>query len=163
MRQVRVRLGILSLLLGTLIGCADATPVPSGAQVVQLTVTDSSVVLQPDTVRAGDVYLALESPPNGTFAFVARQDSGTATPGPMTQDAIERLRDGENANTILTSFDAGGCSPEQDAEARGKVGYCGNVAKMTVSPGLYAIVGTTPDGDLGPGGYSPMAVLTVVP
>jgi hypothetical protein len=162
-RPDRVRLGIVSLLLGTLIGCAQATPVPAGAQVVQVTMTDSSVVLQPDTVRAGDVYLALESPPTGTFAFVARQDSGTATPGPMTDDAIERLRGGENANTILTSFEAGGCSPEQDAAARGKVGYCGNVAKTTVSPGRYAIVGTSPDGDLGPGGYSSMAILTVLP
>lgn len=163
MRPDRVRLGILSLLLGTLLGCEFATQVPAGAQIVEITLTDSSVILQPDTVRAGEVYLALESPPSGTFAFVARLDSETATPGPLTAAAIERLRDGDTESTIVISFTAGGCSPAQDANARGTVGHCGNVSMISVSPGRYVIVGGSPDGDAAVGRSTPIGILTVTP
>ena len=154
---------MLCLALSTILGCEQPTPVPAGAQVVQVTITESAVVLQPDTVRAGDVYLAIESPPTGSFAFVARQDSETATPGPLTDEGIDRLRRGDTFHTAVDFIMAGGCSPAQDAEARGKLGHCGNVAKVVVSPGRYALVGGAPEGDPAARGLPPAAILTVVP
>ena len=62
-----------------------------------------------------------------------------------------------------------------DAEDRGMMGYCGNVMKVTVRAGKYAILGpgwimqeTEPSVDptAGPGGFVPprsLAVLEVLP
>ena len=164
MRAALARFGVACLLAGAIVGCESPTPVPAGAQVVHVTITESSVALEPDTVRAGDVYLALDSPPSGSFTFVAGQDSATATPGPLSDEAIERLRRGDTFHTMISGMDAGGCSPAQDAEARGKMGYCGNVMKFVVGPGRYAVVGGTPEGDPpGGGALPPMAILTVLP
>jgi hypothetical protein len=156
------RLGVACLLVSAIVGCESPTPVPAGAQVVHVTITESLVALAPDTVRAGDVYLALDAPLSGSFAFVAGQDSATATPGPLSDEAIERLRRGDTFHTMIDGLDAGGCSPAQDAEARGKMGLCGNVMKLILGPGRYAIVGGSPEA--GPGGeLPPMGILTVVP
>ena len=44
-------------------GCAGGlTPIPSGAQQVHIADTDTSLDLQPATVRAGDVYVVLDGP-----------------------------------------------------------------------------------------------------
>lgn len=162
MSPIRVRIAVLFPVLVALLGCEMPASVPTGAQVVHITITDSSVVLEPDTVRAGDVYLSLESPQSGSYVFVAGQDSETATPGPLTEDGLERLRRGDTFHTMIMSLEAGGCSPEQDAEARGKMGHCGNVAKVFVSPGQYAIVGGSPE-DAAVGGSPPIAILTIQP
>lgn len=140
------------------VGCEMATPVPPGAQIVRVTMTDAAVRLDPDTVRAGDVYLELDSPPGGSFSFVARQDSAEATPGPMTDAALQRLRAGDTFHTVIVSFGAGGCSPDQDAQALGKTGPCGNVGKVVVGPGRYAVVGGSPDA-----GPNAIGILTVQP
>jgi hypothetical protein len=163
MRSALARFGVACLLVGAIGGCESPTPVPAGAQVVHVTITDSSVALEPDTVRAGDVYLALDAPPSGSFTFVAGQDSATATPGPLSDEAIERLRRGDTFHTMIDGLDAGGCGPAQDAEARGEMGYCGNVMKFVVSPGRYAIVGGAPESDPPGGALPPMAILTVLP
>jgi hypothetical protein len=42
-------------------------------------------------------------------------------------------------------MDAGGCSAEQNAEARGQEGYCGNVLKVTLTAGKYAVLGGAPE------------------
>jgi hypothetical protein len=54
-QRVRVSIGLLCLLVSSIVACDLATPVPAGARVVQVTITESAVVLEPDTVRAGDV------------------------------------------------------------------------------------------------------------
>ena len=158
MRSRDIRLALAALLSGIAIGCTSATPVPSGAQVVNIAVTPSSVTLQPQTVRAGEVYLELDSPASGSFAFVAGSDSPNATPGPLSPDRIARLRNGDTLHTATIEFSAGGCSSSQDAAARGTTGECGNVRMVTVAPGLYVIGG----GDPALVG-SPLAVLTVTP
>jgi hypothetical protein len=163
MRAALARLGVACLLVGSILGCETPTAVPAGAQVVHVTITGSSVTLEPGTVRAGDVYLELDSPLNGSLTFVARRDSETATPGPLSDDAIERLRRGDTFHTMIDGLDAGGCSPAQDAEARGKMGHCGNVMKAVVSPGRYVIAGGMPEADPAGGPLPPMAILTVVP
>ncbi|HET9345927.1 MAG TPA: hypothetical protein VFO05_09505 [Candidatus Limnocylindrales bacterium] len=163
MRPSLLRLGVAWFLVGSIAGCEMSTAVPAGAQVVDVTITESAISLEPDTVRAGDVYLALDSPPGGSMAFVARQDSATATPGPLDDDGIERLRRGDTFHTMIDSLQAGGCSPDQDAAARGRMGHCGNVMMIVVSPGRYAIVGGGLEGDPAGGGSPRMAILTVVP
>jgi hypothetical protein len=163
MRAALARFGVACLLAGAIVGCESPTPIPAGAQVVHVTMTESSVVLEPHTVRAGDVYLMLDSPPSGSLTFVTGQDSATATPGPLSDEAIERLRRGDTFHTMIDGLDAGGCSRAQDAEARGKMGHCGNVMKFALGPGRYAVVGGAPEGDPPGGALPPIAILTVLP
>jgi hypothetical protein len=143
--------------------CEPGAAVPEGAQVVHVSVTDTGVTLEPASVRAGDVYLALDEPPGGSIAFVARQDTANATPGPLTEADLARLRNGDTIHTAIVGLDAGGCSPAQDAQARGRMGPCGNVLQLVVTPGRYAVVGGAPERDPVTGRVSPMAVLTVTP
>jgi hypothetical protein len=153
-----VRQALLAIVVGAAVACVPATPVPSGAQVVHIAITPSSVTLQPDSVRAGDVYLELDAPESAPFTFVASTDTPNATPGPLTPDQLAGVRTGNLFHTVTVAFNAGGCSTSQDAAARGTTGECGNVRKVTVAPGTYvisagdpAVVGT------------PLAVLTVTP
>jgi hypothetical protein len=141
-------------------GCESTTAVPAGAQVVRVVATEQSITLAPDSVRAGDVYLLLDEPTR-SILFVQSQTSAEATPGPLDDEALERLRQGDTFHTAVSGFDAGGCSPGQDAENRGRMGHCGNVMLVVLSPGDYAVV----TGDLeGDGATRPrIAVLTVVP
>jgi hypothetical protein len=163
MRLVLARLGVAVLVVGSVVGCEVPTAIPAGAEVVEVTITPTSVVLQPDTIPAGDVYLALQSPGSGSYSFVARQDSATATAGPLTEDGIEALASGDTFHTSSLAISAGGCSPAQDEDARGKMGHCGNVTKVVVSPGRYAIVAGAPEGDPASGEVPRLAILTVVP
>jgi len=121
------------------------------------------VVLQPATVRTGDVYLVLDAPPDGTLTFIARQDTESATPGPLSDADLARLRHGDTFHTYSTSLNAGGCDPSQNAEDRGKVGPCGNVMKVVVGPGAYAVTGGGPDPGSSSGEAASIAVLTVLP
>lgn len=137
-----------------------STAVPAGAQVVHIVSTDQSVTLTPDNVRAGDVYLMLDEPLAGSITFVQAQVSADATPGPLDDEGLERLRTGDTFQTAMTGLDAGGCSPAQDAENRGRMGPCGNVLRFVLSPGTYAVVSGSLEGD---GATPRIAVLTVVP
>ncbi len=162
MRTLVRAFGLVAAL--ALAGCDHhATAIPDGAQVVHVVITDDAVTLQPAVVRPGDVYLVIDDPPDGSMAFVARQDSEAATPGPLTAADLDRLRTGDTFHTYAEAIDAGGCSPEQDAAERGKMGHCGNVMKVVLSTGDYAIVGGAPERDPATGRVPPMAVLTVVP
>ena len=146
------------LLAAGLIGCGPGhEPIPSGAQQVHIVITESGVRLDPATVHAGDVYLVLDAPAEGSFVFVQRKSTAEETPGPLTDDDLARLADGDTQGTAMEGIGAGGCSAEQDAEARGQMGHCGNVFKMTLSEGKYAILGDAPE--LLP----PIAVLEVLP
>jgi hypothetical protein len=164
MRRFGAMVGLVGLLAIVLVGCSRATPIPAGAQQVHVVVTESEVRLEPTTVHAGDVYLVLDAPPDGSFAFVEMQRTDEATPGPLTDDDIARLARGDTEGTAIGGLDAGGCSAAQNAEDRGQMGPCGNVMKVVLVEGKYAIVGSTPETrDLTTGRWPPMAILEVVP
>ncbi len=145
-----------------LAGCARSTPIPAGGQEVHVTITDTEVRLAPATVRAGDVYIVLDAPPEGSFAFVERARAGE-TPGPLTDGDLARLARGDTEGTSIGGLDAGGCAPDQRAEDRGRMGPCGNVMQVRVAPGKYALVGGSPEGDPATGERPAIGVLTVVP
>jgi hypothetical protein len=141
------------------VACGSTTAVPAGAQVVHVVATEQSIALAPNSVRAGDVYLMLDDATR-SILFVQSQTSAEGTPGPLDDEALERLRQGDTFHTAVSGFEAGGCSPAQDAENRGRMGPCGNVMQVVLSPGTYAVV----TGELEGEGPPPrIAILTVVP
>ena len=80
------RLGLLGVLLAA---CGPGeTPIPPGVQQVHVVVTPTEVILSPTTVRAGDVYLVLDAPMNGSFVFVRQKSTAAATPGPLSDDDL---------------------------------------------------------------------------
>ena len=160
---MRLTFGVAILAAFALAGCARATPIPAGAQVVHVMIEDSRVVIQPATVRAGDVYLVLDTPPDGSVSFVARQDTASATPGPLNDEDLARVRGGDTFHTASTTLNAGSCDAGQRAEDRGKMGPCGNVMKVLVGPGAYALIGGGPDPNPTTGEVVSIAVLTVLP
>lgn len=148
--------------VGTVIaGCTGHESIPSGAQQVHVVVTSSEVRLSPATARPGDVYLVLDSPEEGSISFVERMDASGAA-GPLTEDDLRRLADGLTEGMSISGLDAGGCDPAQDAAARGQTGPCGNVMKVVLVEGRYAVVGGSLEVDSA-SGVPPMAVLTVAP
>jgi hypothetical protein len=155
--------GLVGLLAGQLVGCSRATPIPPGGQQVHVIVTEAEVHVEPAVVRAGDVYLVLDAPLAGSFAFVEQQHSAEATPGPLSDADLARLARGDTQGLHIGGLDAGGCSAEQDAEDRGQMGPCGNVMQVVLVEGRYAIVGGSPDADPTTGRLPPLAVLEVVP
>jgi hypothetical protein len=156
--MVRPAVALVALAAVALAGCGPGhEPIPPGAQQVHVVITESEVGLDPPTARAGDVYLVLDAPPQGSFVFVQRKRTAAETPGPMSDDDLARLAEGDTQWTAIEGISAGGCSAEQDAEARGQMGYCGNVFKMTLTEGKYAVLSDAPEVQ------PPMAVLEVVP
>ncbi len=165
----------LGLLAAVLVGCGRGQkPIPPGAQQVHVVVTGSEVRLDPATVRAGDVYVVLDTP-RSSVGFVERQRAATESPGPLSDNDLARLAGGDTEGTAVGGFSLSGCSDAQRAEDRGQQGYCGNVFKVVLSAGKYAFLGpewtlqqTEPSTDptVGAGGFSPpssMAVLEVLP
>ncbi len=153
-------IGLVALVTGVLTGCRQATPIPDGAEIVHVVVSDSEVILNPDTVPAGDVYIVLDAPMNGSLSFVERHRAGEE-PGPLTDDDLERLARGDTEGTAISGLDAGGCDAGQRAADRGKSGPCGNVMMVVVAEGQYAILGGAAGGE--PTDVPPMGVLTVAP
>jgi len=136
--------------------------VPAGAQLVTVSVTGSAVRLDPATVRAGDVYVVLETP-NAHVGFVQRKSTAEERPGPLTDDDLARLARGDTEGTAIDEIDDSGCSPEQRAEDRGRMGPCGNVFKLVLGAGKYAFFAGELDGGP-PRDYSgSIAVLEVLP
>lgn len=161
------------LVASLIAGCGPGhEPIPDRAQVIHIVATEIGVRLDPATVHAGDVYLVLDSPVDGSFSFVERQRAGE-TAGPLSDDDLARLAAGDTGGTSRGGLDAGGCSDEQDAESRGQMGPCGNVMKVTLRVGKYAILGPVwteiefgVDATADPDGFVPppwMAVLEVLP
>ncbi len=155
---------LVGLLAVVLVGCGRGqTPIPPGAQVVHIAVTQSEVRLDPGTVRAGDVYLVLDAPLDGSIVFVQRKRTAAETPGPLSDDDLARLAHGDTEGTSIGGMDAGGCDAAQNAEDRGQMGPCGNVLKVVLLGGKYAILGDMP-GSNPPGRPLPsIAVLEVLP
>lgn len=151
-------LGAAAILAGcSILDPARGEPIPPNAQVVHVTIRDETVQLQPDRVRAGDIYLVIDEPPDGSIVFVGGGESSGEL-GPLASGAIERLERGDTEGTGISGFQAGGCSDEQAEAARGRTGPCGNVMQVRVSPGHYAVMTDAPEA-----GGVPVTVLTVTP
>ena len=138
--------------------------IPPGAQQVHIVVADAEVRLEPTKVRAGAVYLVLEAPPTGSIVPLQRKRAPAEAPGPLSDEDLARLAEGDTEGTQMDGIDAGGCSAEQDAEDRGLMGPCGNVFNVTLVVGKYAIFGATPEVDPASGESAPpIAIFEVVP
>ncbi len=158
MRGLGRKVIVSAALAWALAGCdAGLQSIPVGAQEVHVVITDTDVRLAPDTVRAGDVYLVLDAPLVGSLVFVEGKRTAAADPGPLSDDDLARLARGDTEGTAISGVDSGGC-----AEARGKMGHCGNVMKVVLHEGKYAIFADMPEGDPS-GPRPPMAVLKVLP
>jgi hypothetical protein len=144
-----------TLLMLMLAACEGNSPIPAGAQQVQISVSPTGVQLQPATVHAGDVYLVLDS---GQISFVEQKATADATPGPLTDEDIAQIGRGNTQGTSITGFEAGNCDPQQNASARGQLGPCGNVMLVKLQAGNYLVAGAAPE-ELG----TPSSVLHVVP
>ena len=99
MNVLRRAILLLGLIGGLSTGCsAGLAPIPSGAQQVHVTDTDTSLRLEPATVRAGDVYVVLDGP-RQNVVMVSEKRTAEATPGPMSDDDLDRLRRGDTEGT----------------------------------------------------------------
>ena len=142
------------ILVGLLAGCGDrATSIPDGAQQVHVTVTESGIRLNPAVVPAGDVYVVLDTL-GPSVGFLEGEN------GPLTDQTLARVtQTGDLQGTSAQSFDQVGCSDEQRAEDLGKLGPCGNVSLVVLSPGKYAFF----IGDLPASPPQSLAVLEALP
>ena len=118
MKAAALRATLLATLLA-LAACTGNAPIPSGAQQVQVTVTDSGVVLQPESVPAGDVYLVLD---DGSISFVERKAGAYGTSEPLSEEQIAQIGDGNLQDTSVSGLEANNCDSEQNAAARGMTG-----------------------------------------
>jgi hypothetical protein len=149
----------VALVAALLIAACQPPPVviPPDAQVVHVSMTDDSVRIEPESVRAGDVYFVMEGPGTG-FSLVSRLPSPDAEPTGMTPAQIDAVAGGDFQSTRMEGY-AITCAPDAWTEERHWDG-CGENVKTTLTPGLYAILG--PQGE--PiSGASVMAVLEVEP
>ena len=99
--------------------------------------------LEPATARAGDIYFVVDTP-GAAVSWVQRQSTEEETPGPMSDADLARLARGDTQGMAFTCCFGTG-EPY------------GNVHKVTLSPGKYALLTRQPET---PG---PMAVLEVLP
>lgn len=129
---------LIGLLAGVLVGCGRGqTSIPTDAPELHIVVTASEVRLDPATVRAGDLYVVLDTP-GSSVGFVQRQRSAAETPGPLSDEDLARLADGDLEGTAIGGFSDAGCSAQQRAEDRGRIGPCGNVVKVVLTAGKDA-------------------------
>lgn len=95
----------LALAASIVVGCGRGqVPIPPGAQVVHVVATESGVRLAPATVHAGDVYLVLDEPVEGSFALAQRQRTADESPGPLDDDDLERIATGDTEGTAIEGF-----------------------------------------------------------
>jgi len=159
MRRYWTRLSLLVVLNVAVAACGRGqATIPPGGQQVHVSVTESEVRLDPATIRAGDLYIVLDTP-GSVVGFAQRKRTAAETPGPLTDDDLERLALGDTEGTAIGGFDDVGCSADQRAEDRGQMGYCGNVFRETLTPGKYAFFLGDPEGE----GPRSVAVLEVLP
>ena len=178
MRWPATAAALVGLLVSVVAACGQSqATIPPGAQLVHLVATESAVRLSPASVHARDVFVQLDEPlDGGSFMFVERKTAAADTPGPLTDNDLERLARGDTQGTSLSGYGPS-CSGPQGAD-RGHLvqeGVCGNVWKFDLAPGKYAILGpgwteqqteASVDPTAGPSGFVPpptMAVFEVVP
>src|SRR6266516_7805996 len=83
MRPLSTAVLLLGSLAGILAGCGRGqAPIPAGAQEVHVVVLESGLRLDRATVRAGDVYVVLETP-RSSVGFVSRR-RGNLDNGPLS-------------------------------------------------------------------------------
>lgn len=161
-RRFTGTIAVAGALAMALIGCEPGlVSVPSGAQLVHVTVTATQIRLSPATVRAGDVYLVMDTTPSSVI-FVARKRTAAESPGPMSTDDLARIARGDTEATSMEGFD-NQCTPASP-ENHLKMGHCGDTFKEVLSAGEYALLTDDPSDD--PRGFVPpraMAVLEVLP
>lgn len=146
-----------------LAACSRTTAIPSGGQQVHVVITSTAIQLAPSMVHPGDVYLVLDEPQDGSLSFVSRSPSTGSALGPLSDTDLDRLRRGDVQSTGASGFEAGGCSPDQNAQDRGRMGPCGNVMKVNLAPGKYAVVAGAPEDLSADGSGPPIAILQVLP
>jgi hypothetical protein len=159
-------LGIGRVVLGAVLlvgACSRSTAIPPGAQQVHVAITDAEVRLEPASVHAGDVYLVIDEPPEGSLTFVWHSASASATIAPLSDADIDRLERGDVQFTGASGLSAGGCDPSQRREDRGRMGPCGNVMKVVLPAGKYAVVGGSPEDRSPDGSGPPIGILEVGP
>jgi hypothetical protein len=142
--------------------CAE-TGNPADAQLVHV-VAGPNVQIEPDTVRAGDIYIVLE--PTTSVVFVRRMAAAGDVAGPLTEDDLRRLAGGDTQGTSIEGFETSGCDAERRDADRGRLkipGGCGNVFWVPgLVPGKYAFLAEDPTA-LAPGAPVPIAILEVLP
>jgi hypothetical protein len=163
MMRPLAKVGLLGPALIALASCGPGSAtIPPGAQQVHVVVAGPEVRLEPATVSPGEVYVVLDAP-GSSVGFAQRQRTATETPGPLSDDDLDRLARGDTQGTAIGGFDDSGCSADQRVESRGRMGPCGNVFKIILTAGQYAFFTGNLDGGP-PGDYSgSIAVLDVVP
>ncbi len=164
MRGFRTGITVLCMMMCLLVGCGRGqTPIPSGAQEVHVVIVGSEVRLEPATVHAGDIYVVLDTP-GSSVGFAQRQRGPSPeTPGPLNDEDMDRLAHGDTQGMAIGGFSDTGCSAEQRAEDRGRMGPCGNVVMVVLTAGKYAFFTGNLDGRP-PGDPSPsITVLEVLP
>ncbi len=178
MRWSKTVAALVGLLVSVLAGCGQSpATIPPGAQLVHLVATRSEVRLGSASVHAGAVFLQLDEPlDGGSFDFVERKSTAEETPGPLTDNDLERLAHGDTRGTSFSAYGPS-CSGPSGAD-RGHLvqeGHCGDVWKFVLLAGKYAILGpgwteqqteASVDPTADPAGFIPpptMAVLEVLP
>lgn len=178
MRWSKTVAALVGLLVSVLAGCGQSpATIPPGAQLVHLVATQSEVRLSSASVHAGAVFLQLDDPlDGGSFDFVERKSTAEETPGPLTDNDLERLAHGDTRGTSFSAYGPS-CTGPSGAD-RGHLvqeGHCGDVWKFVLLPGKYAILGpgwteqqteASVDPTADPAGFVPpptMAVLEVLP
>ena len=178
MRWPRIAAALVGLLLSLVAGCEQSqVTVAPEAQLVHLVATETEVRLDVASVRAGDVFVQLDDPPDGgSFTLVERKAAAGDTPGPLTDDDLERIAHGDTRGTSISGYGPSCVGPQ--GSDRGHLvheGVCGDVWKFTLVPGKYAILvpGWTQqqteaslDPTANPSGFIPpptMTVLVVLP
>jgi hypothetical protein len=144
MRWPRIAASLVGLLLSVVAGCGQTqVTVPPGAQLVHLVATETEVRLDAASVRTGDVFVQLDDPSEGgSFTFVERKAAADDTPGPLTDDDLERVAQGDTRGTSISAYGPSCVGPQ--GSDRGHLvgeGVCGDVWKFTLVPGKYAILG----------------------
>jgi hypothetical protein len=164
-RRAAAGLVVTGLALGVA-ACGEtpaATP-PANAQLVHV-VAGPDVQIEPDTVRAGDIYIVLE-PPTASVIFVRRKAAPEEDAGPLTEEDLRRLANGDTQGTSIEGFETYGCDAGQRADDLGRLkapGGCGNVFWVPgLGPGKYAFLAEDPT-TLSPGAAVPVAILEVRP
>ncbi len=133
MRTVTFRgaMVLVTLLATVTAGCEGHTAIPAGAQEVHATVVGKQVHLAPTTVRAGDVYLVIDTP-GADVLLVQSQTSESGTPGGLSDADLARLAHHDTQFMRMTSGFANG-EPH------------GIVSKLVLTAGNYAFLTDSPD------------------
>lgn len=153
MRTVTFRgaMALVTLLATVAAGCEGHTAIPAGAQEVHVTVNGRQIHLAPATVRAGDVYLVMDTR-GAEVLLVQRQTTESGTPGGLSDADLTRLTHGDTEFTSIT----GGFANEEPY---------GFVTKLVLIAGNYAFLTDAPEA-LASGEVMPaedIAILAVTP